>query len=653
MNNIKNTFRAGLTVAAGIVAMCACTDTWNDHYDTAPQLKFNGSAMQALEEKAPEFAKVVKAYGFDKELSSSNTYTVWAPADGTFTLSDYIDDNGERVQDSAEVVNEFIKNHVARYLWTLSSEDQTFNLMNKKIGTMTADGKFCVTDIDADPENCNVACTNGILYIIDSPNPFSVNLLEKIRDLYRLDDNEGKEDCSLYSFLYNSVNNADTLIESKSVNRGVDENGDKIWVYKYLEPNNTVLKNVDARLYEEDSSFIAIIPTARAWQERYKEAEKLLVFNPSLDKDLDEDSPSICDSLTRHYANYFSLTDLFYNKNANEHLEDSLKSTNYTRWKWYEHVYYRTMPEELPEFTEVNDILAKCGDPMECSNGTAYEVDEYPFSIYEQFFKPIKTNFANGTINKLTDSSGKTPLYTTNLPNTIYNRSGTWTWTNNWYADEEMTELVYSETRRNTYSYAICTPNAAGDIQVALNVENTLSGTYDLYVVTCPIWMKEFYTDQPEEEMNLRGYRFTAAVMERNNDPADKDHVGQFPENTTTDMLMTNPDPVEEDATIFTTPVNRFKGEDYFPVVNDTIYLGQWTFKNAYFGRPDNGAMIIIRSQVPLEHRNNYSVEMLLNKVILKPHDPSNAVEVKRHEGPKVAAPQRKNYKLITSNTHN
>ena len=73
--------------------MYSCSDTWDDHYNAGlSALKFNGTTMQALEETAPDFAKVVKAYGFSRELSSDNTYTVWAPADGSFNLSAQVKD---------------------------------------------------------------------------------------------------------------------------------------------------------------------------------------------------------------------------------------------------------------------------------------------------------------------------------------------------------------------------------------------------------------------------------------------------------------------------------------------------------------------------------------------------------------------------------
>ena len=131
MNKIKNTFRAGFAIAAGLVAMYSCTDTWNDHFETAAVLNYDGTTMQALEEKASDFAKVVKAYGYERELASDNIYTVWAPANGSFELSDYLDANGKMYADSVDVVKEFIKNHVARYAISLNGEDQSFRLMNE------------------------------------------------------------------------------------------------------------------------------------------------------------------------------------------------------------------------------------------------------------------------------------------------------------------------------------------------------------------------------------------------------------------------------------------------------------------------------------------------------------------------------------------
>lgn len=607
--------------------MYSCTDTWDDHYNTGlGSLKFNGTTMQALEETAPNFAKVVKAYGFSRELSSDNTYTIWAPADNSFNLYDYVDANGERVADSAEVVNDFIKNHVALYSRSLSSEDQSFPLLNKKRGIMTADGLFGHVKID-DEQN-NISCQNGILHIIDEPSPYAYNLFEMIARQYKEDPAEDKETMSLYAYLYDPKVNKDTLIESKSVDRGVDADGNKIWVSKYMEKNNTVLINHDAKLYEEDSLFIAILPTATAWEKRYKKAASLLKFNPS-----EETVPGICDSLTRHYANTFAMTDLYYNKNANEHWEDSLKSTDYyNRWHavndWTRHVYYKTEPKAMPEDKELNDILSKCGDPIECSNGTAYVVDEYPFSATEQFFKRIKVSANDNSVNK--EGIGDNWTYTKGVNKSFSPKSGFYTATDG------------TNKLRQTYSY-VEFKTTSTTVRIGFNIPQTLSGTYDIYLVTCPIWLKD-YVNKSEEELDVRPYRFKVNLFERIGD-ADDAEVGQFPSKG---VSLSNP----VDGKNIYLSNGKPKSEDGFLLVNDTIEIGRYTFKNAYYGEGrDYGVILQIEPSVLTSQAKTYSRDMLISSIILKPHDEDlPEEEVKVEEEAEQEAKTRIGNQLTTLN---
>ena len=627
MNKIKNTFRAGFAVAAGLVAMYSCTDTWNDHYDASAMLDYDGTTMQALEEKASDFAKVVKAYGYERELASENIYTVWAPTNGSFDVSDYIDANGNMYADSADVVKEFIKNHIARYAISLNSKDQSFMLMNEKKISFTADGKFGTANII--PGQSNISCKNGVLHLIDAASPYSYNLFEMIYKQYREDNTEGKDTLSLYAFLYDPENNQDSLIENKSVSRGVDENGDKIWVDSFVMRNNTVLKNVDAKLYEEDSSFIAIIPSAKAWAERYKIAEGLLKFNPVEDTR----STGACDSLLRHYANHFAMTDLFYNKNANEHYQDSLKSTLYNSRVWYEHIYYKTMPKDLPEDTELNDILEKSGTPIACSNGDAYIVDEYPMSVTEQFFKKIKVTANTRSINVDLDKSAKA-LFTKNVSTDFRTTSG-------FFTSNLIDSLGNRTSKRVNYQYVDIVPSTKSvNPNVGFDIPNTLSGTYDLYLVTCPIWLvtSRDYVDGDSywtlsDSIDTRPYRFYTYVYERQNEGKD---LGEYP---ASGDRLTNP----------VTGENYYETRGFdvddegFILINDTTYLGQYTFKNAYYGRNDAGVVIQLQTYITSKQTDEYSREMLISSIILKPHDDESgeAIEIKMRNGSK----------LTTSNT--
>lgn len=605
--NIKNTFRAGLVVATGLVAMNSCTDTWNDHYDAKPMLTFEGTTMQAIEQNASDFAKVIKAYGYERELASENIYTVWAPQNGTFNLSDYVDSNGRMCADSAEVVKQFIKNHVARYAQSLGTGDIAIDLMNQKKGKMTADGTFEMATI----AKSNISCSNGVLHVLSSVAPYRYNLFELIAKQYKDDTTEGKDTMSLYQFLYDPTVNSDSLIENKSVSSDVDADGNKIWVDSFVMRNNTVLKNVDAKLYEEDSSFIAILPSAKAWGERYKFAESLLKFNPFEDTRAE----GACDSLQRHYANRFAMTDLFFNKNANEHWEDSLKSTNYSSRTWTENVYYSKMPKAMPEDKELNDILSKVGTPFNCSNGDGYMVDEYPMTAYEQFFKKIQVSADARSIDLSLDSKGNTE-FTKNVSTSFRKYPGTLT--------SAISDTLGNVISRKTfpYSYVDIVPSSGSvNPYVAFQIKNTLSGEYDLYLVTCPIWLSNNLSNLDSDELDVRPYRFYTYIYERQNSGKE---IGQYP---ASGVRLANPD--GSGNYFITNPLPR--SEEGLLMPTDTTYLGSYTFSNAYYGRNDEGVLIQLQSQITSKLTKDYSREMLISTLILKPR--------KEGEAPVVIAP--------------
>ena len=606
MNNINNTLRAGLTLVAGLAAMYSCTDTWDEHYSdfAANENSYAGTLMQAIEDEAPDFAKVVKAYGYDRELGSDNFYTVWAPVDGSFNLSDYVDEAGNRVADSTEVVKQFLKSHISRYAYSLGKNDQKFTLLNEKTITLFADGKFGDTQI----EKKNISTNNGVLYTIAEPNPYAFNLFEIIAREYKADQTEGKDTMSLYSYLYDPKVNKDSLIEEKSVYRGMDENGEKIWVDSFLLRNNTILKNVDATVYEEDSNFIAIIPSVKAWQERYRIAERLLNFNPSEDTR----TPGTCDSLKRHYANQFAMSDLFFNKNANEHWQDSLMSTIHRTGAWYNHKYYSKMPKDMPEDKFINDILAKAGTPEECSNGDAYLVDEYPMGVDEQFFYRLKVSGRYG-INDDLDNKG-TGKFTKNVNTAFKTTNGTYSY-------------KWRDQQQKTYKYSFVNiepSSGSANPIVGFDVDNNLSGLYDIYLVTCPIWMATPPTGDltPEviELQDTRPYRFYVNVFER-------DDKGEYPNSG---VRLKNPNKADVEnygKNYFVTHGNTIFKNPEDPTelaINDTLYIGEYEFKNAYYGRNDNGVVIQLQVQITSKQTKEYSRQMLISSLILKPRGYKN-----------------------------
>jgi hypothetical protein len=146
------------------------------------------------------------------------------------------------------------------------------------------------------------------------------------------------------------------------------------------------------------------------------------------------------------------------------------------------------------------------------------------------------------------------------------------------------------------------------------------------------MWLKDYAQKPDMEDWNLRPYRFMAKVIERYNgeeDGLDPKKIGTLPSPVNIKELV-NPNPVEDDdPTIFRTPEGIHRDEKGFIIVNDTTYLGQYQFKNAYYGRPDYGVIIQISSNVTAQQARKglYSREMLISSIILKPHDEDTPLE--------------------------
>ncbi len=601
-NNIKNTLRTGVVAAVGLMTMYACTDTWNEHYDsTSTSLNaYNGTTMQALDKEASDFAQIVRATGFDTYLNSSSSYTVWAPENGSFNKDSLMELAGTNKD---AVVKQFVKNHIALYSIPMNLEAQQINLLNSKVYTMTAKDEHKIGNVTISDTKSNIKCNNGILHMIGGMLPFNFNLFELIENQYNESDNATKKECSLYSYLKTA--DEDSLIEAQSVYRGYDEFGNKVWVDSVTLRNNTILRDMDALIYEEDSNYIALIPSIEAYQDRYNEIQSYLQFNPSMDDGLEY---SRVDSLRNSYAHRFSMTDLFYNRSQNEHWKDSLKSTQYSSFSWPEHVYYRTAPRELPEDKEVNDILQKVNiqDSVSCSNGIACFFDEYPISIYDQFFKNIKMTTAYMRfyfIDKETKIKGSNVNVTKNVSDTEM-RSGTWvTYTYRYpeIYDEEGNVIGYDYENPEVvsyvsqpYSYFYVPASSTTNPNIGFYIPNNFSGEYDIYMVTMPSW-----TYQNDFDTNKLRYRFRASIWE-------KDEKGNFPSTGT-------PLTVDGNNTFETPEPTDFN------VIRDTTYIGSYNFKYAYYGESEPGVILQITPNVLSSQRKNYSNSLIFSSIILKP----------------------------------
>ena len=571
---IKKALSLGVLAFAGLFALYSCADKWEDHYETVQGETYQGTLFDYLEsqsEQLSDFAEILKAVGYDYNLSSDQMFTVWAPVNGSFDKEALLTmiENG----DKERVIERFVQNHVALYSISLSPNAQDVTLQNSKVIKLStaAEAKFG----DCEIVKSNVACKNGVFNIISAENIYVPTIYEIMEDdfkeyLLANPDLNPKEVVSMMSFL--DAYNADSLDESKSVFLGLDMSGNRVYIDSVMIRNNTILKMLDALVYEEDSTYWTIVPTVEAYQQRYVEAKKFLVYNPSVNAV----SPIMADSLQNRYANLFAMRDLFFNINANEYYTDSLKSTDYSSLSWKEHVYRGD-----PFGSE--GILANA-EVVECSNGNIYKVNEYPFSIYDQFFKEIPVSLNNYLVDNTPGNTKNCTMDPVPTGRTIHTDKTGKVWNLDYLHLIPSTNLVQP--------------------QVTFKITGTLSGTYDLKLVTfSPRFLIQGTMDAEDVAAYEKLYKFRVNLFQRN----DK---GEMPAKATTLYV----------------PGTKTRDFESHPLTElatpyDTIDICPITLDHCYYGRDEAGIMVQLVTNVSSSLlKNGYSREMLLHKILLVPH---------------------------------
>ena len=99
---IKKALSLGVLAFAGLFALYSCADKWEDHYETVQGETYQGTLFDYLEsqsEQLSDFAEILKAVGYDYNLSSDQMFTVWAPVNGSFDKEALLTmiENGESV----------------------------------------------------------------------------------------------------------------------------------------------------------------------------------------------------------------------------------------------------------------------------------------------------------------------------------------------------------------------------------------------------------------------------------------------------------------------------------------------------------------------------------------------------------------------------
>ena len=426
-----------MAVAAVAFVAAACTDTWDEHYGNVDRTVPDKSLLQLVEEAGNlnDFLEVLRAtHVFNNNkptevtyadlLASDQTFTVWAPVDGSFNVDSLLAECATGVVGDSMCGQHFVQNHIAHYV-TNSTDEKSVIMLNGKY----LDAKPGVMHGVSYVPGYNVeAAKNGLLHVMDGGLSYLYNVYEGLTTLP-----DFKEGIGAFLKKYEELE----LDENASIISGIVD-GNIVYSDSVLRRTN-ILFNTFQPINEEDSNFIMLAPDVQMWDEVYEEAKSYFNYG----------SVNKADSLRDYYAALAVTRDLVYNRNVGgRHILDSVYSTSYSDYdEERHHIYYK--PFEMGGIFSSEFVR----DTMACSNGVLYNLQKWPFQPEDIYFYPVKVEAEN-----------------TNLIMDTKNLS---------YSPRD----IVADSVSN--GYLVCN-SVNGNWKVEYRLDEVLSGTYDVCVVVLP-----------------------------------------------------------------------------------------------------------------------------------------------------------------------
>lgn len=406
----KNIFKIALFTALIALGFASCSD---DHFDIRPGSASEGNTLWQniiTNNNTNDFAAILSrtkvmrsetdrsgSITYAELLDQPQTFSVWAPIDASYDAQYYLDllnqrdalmnsgnddDVKKAWQINYQVANQFALNHIARFTYESNMDQQKVRMLNSKVYYYNA-GQNEFNGVGIHPALARVNSSNGTLHVLEGLSPFAYNI---------------------YDYLGSSPSFSKVweILTDPSVEKTVDnydastpgapnEDGDMVYVDTVRYTTNAILDRCNAQIRNEDSLYIAIIPSDKAWEQAREKVRKLFRYGPeggtatysyewqsqtgtwSKQQGLKFKADSLRDyntDLLLLQSAYFSCTqmtkvDLTKDDEIIKEATtaDSLISTNRT-------IYYNSnYPGENPNFNGQ--------EPYRASNGFIYAVDDY------------------------------------------------------------------------------------------------------------------------------------------------------------------------------------------------------------------------------------------------------------------------------------
>ncbi|MCR5314232.1 MAG: hypothetical protein K6E54_11430 [Bacteroidaceae bacterium] len=394
-----------MSIGCGIATLASCTD---EHFDINADVQGQQTIWKNIEqnENLSAYANILKSVYYSQTedkttketyadiLNGDQTFTVWAPVNGSFDSVYYKNLIATGIRDSIyKVENNLIRNNLARFSYIYNGTDSIkIDLFNNKSAWINYNQNTIKGNLVTTP---NIGASNGVLHITEAPVQYQPNLYEYMATLSELD--------SLNSFIKKYQT---TEFDEYSSTQGPTVDGKITWVDSITITNNFYTnKYLNAYLNREDSNYVMIMPTNETWKNTLEKTKQYFKFKSSYKQDiytLTEEGKDTTisgiettfsqyelDSLTNLYSKNAICENLVYNANWQyEQIPitniksisnaDSLKTTSGNKLK-----KTGTLNETNNSYStfEIDNFATLFGDkdPIECSNGYAYIVDDWKF----------------------------------------------------------------------------------------------------------------------------------------------------------------------------------------------------------------------------------------------------------------------------------
>lgn len=435
-------------MAAVGLGLTACTDDWDQHYESATYGEGTLSQAIAKDNSLSNFRDVLVATGYDRILDGSQIFTVFAPSNSQFStqardsvIALYKSEKEAGIKDKRnKAIKEFVQNHIALYGHSTSSlTNDSIMMMNGKMLPLTS-GAFCGQSFFSANEQAN----NGLLFKINGVSEYQPNVFEYIARDADLD--------SLAHFIYQY--NEDKFIEESSVPGQIIDG-----VTHYLDSVTQLVNTpIFSRTFsynsidDEDSTYWYLAPTNKVWAEQIAVNETFFQYAKNVDKR---------DSLMYFNPRMHLLKGTLFSRTVNPNYKDSLMSVN---GRPFSVRRLSNIPNRVYFF---DDPLGEQGiltgaSTYQCSNGIVYKSDDWKIKRSQTFVTNLY-NEADVRLDSVDSKTTREPTYVrVSTDNPYYNQ-------------------VYS------HDYVEIVPTAAAQTSSVFKIPDVLSNLeYDVYMNIVP-----------------------------------------------------------------------------------------------------------------------------------------------------------------------